>query len=311
MEGRDGASPSQPRSWRAATDVNFGALARAMVAGMTKQDGCDLHLEHEVRGLRRDEDEWCLDIFDPRAVSAPSAPSSYSSARADIRFRSSRRAGSRRRSAMVRSPVSGQWLRCTNRDVIGRHFAKVWARRRSAPPMSVPHLDSRWIDGQAGAAPSALTRVSRDEVPEGGLRARPAPLRRGSATSAPSSAPASRTPRPHRVPRRAGDALHRRAHLALRRYYPAAEPDDWEVQAAGLRVQIIKADGHGLGELKFGTEVVTSADGIDRCAPRCLPGASTAARTALEVLERCFTTRWRTRSGGSASRSFLPTRFVA
>jgi malate dehydrogenase (quinone) len=47
---------------------------------------------------------------------------------------------------MVVFPVSGQWLKCTNPEVIGTKQS-VWKSKRSAPPMSVPHIDSR-IDGQ-------------------------------------------------------------------------------------------------------------------------------------------------------------------
>jgi len=79
----------------------------------------------------------------------------------------------------------------------------------------------------------------------------------------------------------------------LRKYYPAANEDDWEVQVAGLRVQIIKADGKGNGELKFGTEVVTSADGSIAALLGASPGASTAVAIMIELLGRCFPERWK------------------
>ena len=96
----------------------------------------------------------------------------------------------------------------------------------------------------------------------------------------------------------------------LQRYYPTAAPDDWEVQVAGLRVQIIKADGRGGGELKFGTEVVTSADGSLAALLGASPGASTAAAIMLELLARCFQERfasgaWRKRLG-----ELFPSRFA-
>ena len=46
-------------------------------------------------------------------------------------------------------PVSGQWLRCTQREVIERHGCKVYGKAAlGAPPMSVPHLDTRHIEGK-------------------------------------------------------------------------------------------------------------------------------------------------------------------
>jgi malate dehydrogenase (quinone) len=45
-------------------------------------------------------------------------------------------------------PVSGQWLICKNKKVIQKHNAKVYGKAAiGAPPMSVPHLDTRVIDG--------------------------------------------------------------------------------------------------------------------------------------------------------------------
>ena len=78
----------------------------------------------------------------------------------------------------------------------------------------------------------------------------------------------------------------------LRDYCPQARDADWEVQVAGLRVQIIKSDGKGGGDLKFGTEVVTSADGSIAALLGASPGASTAVSIMLELLERCFPARW-------------------
>jgi malate dehydrogenase (quinone) len=45
--------------------------------------------------------------------------------------------------------VSGQWLKCINPDVIAKHQSKVYGKASvGAPPMSVPHIDSRMINGE-------------------------------------------------------------------------------------------------------------------------------------------------------------------
>src|SRR4029079_13474 len=92
----------------------------------------------------------------------------------------------------------------------------------------------------------------------------------------------------------------------LRRYYPRAEDGDWEVQVAGLRVQIIKNDGHGGGELKFGTEVVTSADGSIAALLGASPGASAAVSIMLELLQRCFPAKWATTEWRSRLAKWIP-----
>jgi malate dehydrogenase (quinone) len=46
-------------------------------------------------------------------------------------------------------PVSGVWLRCDNPEVASRHDAKVYGKASvGSPPMSVPHLDTRHIEGK-------------------------------------------------------------------------------------------------------------------------------------------------------------------
>jgi malate dehydrogenase (quinone) len=92
----------------------------------------------------------------------------------------------------------------------------------------------------------------------------------------------------------------------LRKYCPSARDDDWEVQIAGLRVQIIKSDGHGGGDLKFGTEVVTSADGSVAALLGASPGASTAVSIMIELLQRCFPEKWATAEWRSRIAAWIP-----
>ena len=45
-------------------------------------------------------------------------------------------------------PVSGIWLRCDD-TAISRHDAKVYGKASvGSPPMSVPHLDTRHVEGK-------------------------------------------------------------------------------------------------------------------------------------------------------------------
>ena len=121
-------------------------------------------------------------------------------------------------------PVSGQWLRCTNRDVIARHHAKVYGKAEvGAPPMSVPHLDTRWIDGEQELLFGPYAGFTTKFLKEGSwldlLR-----LDRRSTTSAPVRERRPREPRPHALPRRPGDAVaSRSASTLLRRYCPTRE----------------------------------------------------------------------------------------
>jgi malate dehydrogenase (quinone) len=92
----------------------------------------------------------------------------------------------------------------------------------------------------------------------------------------------------------------------LRQYYPAARSEDWELEIAGQRVQVIKKDGRGRGVLKFGTEVVTSADGSVAALLGASPGASTAVAIMLALCERCFPERWRSPAWQARCRELVP-----
>ena len=92
----------------------------------------------------------------------------------------------------------------------------------------------------------------------------------------------------------------------LRRYCPSANDDDWRLQVSGLRVQIIKSNGRGGGDLKFGTEVLTSADGTVAALLGASPGASTAVSIMLGLLERCFPARWASAEWHARRAALLP-----
>ena len=292
MEGELRREPVAATRIAIGTDVNFGSLTRAMIARLAEQKGVSVHLHHEVCDLRRDG-EWQLELRDLKT-------GDIRNVRARFVFIG---AGGHSLSLLEQSaipesrgygafPVSGQWLRCTNRTVIDAHDAKVYGKADvGAPPMSVPHLDTRWIDG-------------RKELlfgPYAGFSTRF--LKQGSHLDLLNSLGIDNL-----VPMiRAGidnldltrylvgqGLLSRDQRMAiLRQYCPSAKDDDWELQIAGLRVQIIKSDGRGGGELKFGTEVVTSADGSIAALLGASPGASTAVAIMVELVERCFPERWR------------------
>jgi malate dehydrogenase (quinone) len=75
---------------------------------------------------------------------------------------------------------------------------------------------------------------------------------------------------------------------ALREFFPNAKQDDWRVEVAGQRVQIIKKDPKHGGILQFGTELVSASDRSIVAMLGASPGASTAVWIMLEVLKRCF-----------------------
>ena len=186
-------------------------------------------------------------------------------------------------------PVSGLWLRSTNPDLIENHSAKVYgqAMTKNAPPMSVPHLDTRVIDGKKGLMFG----------PYGGWS--PKFLKKGSYLDL------FKSIRPDNIPSYLGVSVQEfnltkylvtevlqdfdKRMENLRNYVPDAKNEDWEIVTAGQRVQVIKpAAPPRFGSLEFGTALINNTEGSIAGLLGASPGASIAPAAMLELLERCF-----------------------
>jgi malate dehydrogenase (quinone) len=281
-------------------DVDFGTLTRHLVDDLVAR-GVRVHLQHEVTGLRRRPDgTWRLRLRD-RAWNAPRRRRTL-----DARFvfigagggalRLLQRSGIPEIRGYGGFPISGQFLRTTNPELVAAHRAKVYGKAAvGSPPMSVPHLDTRVVAGTPALMFGPYAGWSMKF------------LQQGSWTDL------LRTVRPGNVVPLLAVAVHnldlvrylvtevlasREARLrTLRGFMPTARGRDWELISAGQRVQVIKR-GPGGGVLEFGTELVTGADGSIAGLLGASPGASTAASAMLDLLGRCFPERaadWRPR----------------
>lgn len=75
----------------------------------------------------------------------------------------------------------------------------------------------------------------------------------------------------------------------LREFIPNAKSEDWDLVVAGQRVQVIKdTEAGGKGTLQFGTEVISASDGSIAALLGASPGASTAVHVMLEIINKCF-----------------------
>lgn len=306
MDGRRRDVPVAATRMARGTDVNFGQLTRSMFDALTAKPGANLHLDHEVLDIKRDGELWAIDVRDlasggewtVRARFVFIGAGGYS-------LQLLEKSGVPEAKAYGAFPVSGQWLRCTNKDVIARHHAKVYGMAEvGAPPMSVPHLDTRWILGEQQLLFGPYAGFTTKFLKEGSwldlLRSVGIHNVRTVLSAGLENLDLTRY-----LVGQAMLSVDERIEL-LRRYCPGASDDDWEVQIAGLRVQIIKSDGNGGGDLKFGTEVVTGADGSIAALLGASPGASTAVSIMLEVLQRCFPAQWGTLAWRERLAALLP-----
>lgn len=289
MEGRTSTEPIAATKIDSGTDVNFGALTRMLFEHLGRQD-VEVHYRHSVEDLRRLNDgQWEVMVHD-----LETGESEYHTARFVFIGGGGGSLPLLQKTGIPESkhiggfPVSGLFMVCKNPDVIEQHHAKVYGKAKvGAPPMSVPHLDTRFIDNKksllfgpfAGFSPKFLKTGSnldliRSVKPNNVFTMLAAGAKEMALTK----------------------YLIQQVLLSndkrmeeLREFIPNAKSEDWDIVVAGQRVQVIKdTDAGGKGTLQFGTEVVSAEDGTVAALLGASPGASTAVHVMLEVLERCF-----------------------
>lgn len=289
MEGRPDSEIVAATRDESGTDVNFGALTNQLMTRLEDQGGA-IYYEHEVQTLKQNKDgSWRIQIKDLKEKKTFTVESKFVFIGAGgaslpllqkTHIPESKHIGG--------FPVSGLFLVCNNPDVVQQHQAKVYGKAKvGAPPMSVPHLDTRYIDGErallfgpfAGFSPKFLKTGSYFDLIKS---VKPYNLTTMLAAGAKEMG----------LTKYLIEQLmlsHSERVEELREFIPNAKEDEWEVVVAGQRVQVIKdTKEKGKGTLQFGTEVITSKDGTLAALLGASPGASTAVAVMLNILQQSF-----------------------
>ena len=298
MQGRSLDQPLAATRVARGTDVNFGALTAALLQGV------DVRLEHEVVGLERGGPGWRVEARQPSgATAAFEAPFLFLGAGGGA-LPLLQRSGIPEARQYGAFPVSGQWLVCRNPEVIAGHNAKVYGKAAvGAPPMSVPHLDTRWIDGKRALLFGPYAGFSTRFLKQGSLWDLARSLKPFNLLPS-LQVGASNVDLVRYLVTQVVQSQEQRLE-SLRQFLPQARGADWELAVAGQRVQIIKQI-NGRGSLQMGTEVVSSGDGSLAALLGASPGASTAVQTMLEVLQRCWPERFGSSVWQEQLRALIP-----
>ena len=289
MEGRTNDEPVAATRIVTGTDVDYGSLTNHLVDHQDALHGFTVHYLSRVTGISREEDgRWRIEVEDTRSGDLRSVTTKFVFIGAGGgALPLLQKSGIPEGMGYGGFPVSGIWLRCDDPNVNKRHHAKVYGKAAvGSPPMSVPHLDTRVIGGQHSLLFGPYAGFSSRFLKHGSLLDLPESVRPSNIKPLLSVARDDFDLTEYLIGQLLQSESHRLA--TLDEYFPNAKADDWKLQVAGQRVQIIKPDVKRGGLLEFGTELVAAADRSLVALLGASPGASTAAFIAISVLEKWF-----------------------
>ncbi|VEH79862.1 malate:quinone oxidoreductase [Corynebacterium kutscheri] len=276
-------------SWiNSGTDVNFGSLSQQFFASAAK-NGAEVRYGHEVTNIKGEGTKWKVTVKDLHTGDIHTVLANFVFVGAGgMALPLLQKSGIIEIRGWGGFPVSGLWLRCTNEELIAQHHAKVYGQAAiGAPPMSVPHLDTRVIDGKTGLLFGPYAGWT------------PKFLKTGSWFDL------FKSIRPTNLLSYVGVGLQefsltkylltelmmdKEAKMeSLREYVPQAQDKDWEIVVAGQRVQAIQpVVGPRFSTLAFGTTLINNGEGTIAGLLGASPGASIAPSAMIELIERCF-----------------------
>jgi len=271
------------------TDVNFGALTRMLIDHLKAKD-VDVNYNHSVESLKQASDgSWEVRVHD-----LDGCKMEYHSAKFVFlgagggSLELLQKSGIPEGKHIGGFPISGLFLQCNNPEVAEQHHAKVYGKAKvGAPPMSVPHLDTRYIDNKKSLLFGPFAGFSPKFLKTGSNMDLFASVKPHNITTLLAAGVKEMGLTKYLIQQLMLSKEQRMEEL--REFIPNAKSDDWDITVAGQRVQVIKdTEAGGKGTLQFGTEVVSASDGSIAALLGASPGASTAVHVMLEVINKCF-----------------------
>ena len=288
MEGRQSDEPIAITYDETGTDVNFGALTKKLINNL-QENNMEIKYKHEVQDIKKlNNDNWNVIIKDLTTGQEVTYETKFvfiGAGGASLPLL--QKTGIKESKHIGGFPVSGLFLRCTNPEVIKRHHAKVYGKAEvGAPPMSVPHLDSRFVNGEKSLLFGPFASFLPKFLKTGSYLDLIKSVKPNNIVTMLSAGVKEFNLTKYLISQLMLSNEERIDDLRV--FFPEAKDEDWEVIIAGQRVQVIKDTEQSKGNLQFGTEVITSEDGTLAALLGVSPGASTAVDIMFDVLQRCY-----------------------
>lgn len=290
LDGREGDEPLAATRVAGGTDVDFGALTRQLLDRLEEKPDEQVRITtgQTVEDLDRNDDgSWTLKVTGNDNTKRTLRARFVFLGAGGASLHLLQKSGIPEGKGYAGFPVSGQWLRCDKPEIVSRHHAKVYSKAPiGAPPMSVPHLDTRNVDGTPSLLFGPFAGFTTKFLKTGSVLDLVKSVRSSNLTSMLSVARDNFSLVKYLLDQ--VRLSHEQRVDELRTFYPTAQSEDWRLEVAGQRVQVIKKDPEKGGVLQFGTEVVAASDGSLAALLGASPGASTATSIMINLVEQCF-----------------------
>ncbi len=289
MKGRTTNEPIAATRIESGTDVNFGALTRLLFEDL-KRKKVEIKYKQSVDSIKRTRDGlWELKVrnIESGAVERHTAKFVFIGGGGGS-LPLLQKSGIPEAKNIGGFPVSGLFMVCKNPEIVEQHHAKVYGKAPvGAPPMSVPHLDTRYINNQKSLLFGPFAGFSPKFLKTGSMFDLIGSVKPNNVFTMLAAGAKNMALTKYLIQQVMLSKENRMEEL--RQFVPEAKSEDWDLLVAGQRVQVIKdTEAGGKGTLQFGTEVVTDADGTIAALLGASPGASTAVSVMLELIKKCF-----------------------
>lgn len=307
VNNRDPMQPVAATRIKHGSDVDFGSLTRSMVSWLETQPNFELMLSSPVHYIdQRDNGRWKVRVRNQKTGELTKLEAGFVFLGAGGgALPLLQKSGIAEARGYGGFPVSGQWLVCGKPDIVEQHNSKVYGKAPiGAPPMSVPHLDTRIINGEPALLFGPFAGFTTRFLKQGSIFDLFGSVKSNNLKPMLSVSKSNMDLTRYLI----GEVFqsHSDRVAALRNFFPDAREEDWQLRMAGQRVQIIKQVPGGGGKLEFGTEIVAASDGTLAALLGASPGASTAANAMINVIERCFPEKIRTPEWQARMKELVP-----
>lgn len=306
MQGRDPKEKVAITQVNTGTDVNYGNLTSLLIQSLKQHENYHIHFNHHVHDLTQIGKKWLLSIHNTQTREDLEVEAKFVFVGAGGgALHLLQKSGIPESTDYAGFPVSGVWLCCDNPEVTQQHNAKVYGLASvGSPPMSVPHLDRRHIDGKVSLLFGPYAGFTTKFLKHGSYTDYFRSLDMHNLLPTMTVGLHSYQLEKYLV----GQVLESKEERieCLKEYYPDVHADDWHQKTAGIRVQIIKKHSTLKGQLQFGTEIVKSQDGSLAALLGASPGASTAVYIMVHVLEQCFKDQLKNKNWQDKLKEMIP-----